>query len=201
MNPRWSLFLITTLAILLTSCASNIAKTPQNWPKAVTPKSDTCINLAGFYINRAIEAPTNKDAKFHKRNPKWAVYLSKLLVPYISSREFVEHMWADGIKLSNVENGKLTIILKKNNKQMFKTILREHTDFTCSSQGLVITDRSSPANMMGITQRFETINLAKGADGSILASDKEVDVGIAMLIPFTKKTIQRYRFLTMGSLE
>jgi hypothetical protein len=201
MNPRWSLLLITTLAILLASCASNIAKTPQDWPKAVIPKNDTCINLAGFYINRAIEAPTNKDTAFHERKPQWAVYLSKLLVPYIPSREFVEHKWADSIELSDVENGRFTIILKKNNKQIFKIILNEHTDFTCSSQGLVITGRSSPANMMGITERFETTTFTRGVDGSILVSEQEVDVGTAIVIPYVGKTIQRYRFLTMGSLE
>jgi len=178
---------------------NTIAQPPQEWPKAVSLPNDTCINLTGSYINKAVEAPDNADADWHKKRPSWSIYLSELLVPYIPTRDFVEHKWADTVELSGVEGGKLEIILKKNNKKIFQKTLNENAEFTCSPQGLVMKSRSSPDNMMGITERFEEKIFAKAVDGSILVSEQKTDVGVTMFIPNAGKVVQRYRFLPVDA--
>jgi len=178
---------------------NTIAQPPQEWSKDASLPNDTCINLTGSYTNKAVEAPTNAGADWHKKSPSWSIYLSELLVPYIPTRDFVEHKWADTIEVSGVEDGKLEIILKKNNKKIFNKILNENVEFTCSPQGLVMKGRSSPDNMMGVTERFEERTFSKAVDGSILVSKQKTDVGVIILIPYGEKVVQRYRFLPVDA--
>jgi hypothetical protein len=183
--------------LLLASCASNVAQAPQEWGKAEKIPTNTCVNLSGTYINRAIEAPDNEYKSFHEENPRWSVFLSELLVPYIPSRDFVKHNWADTVKLNGIHHQKLEVILKKNGKSIFKKTLNEYEDFECSEDGVIIkTNRNSP-NMMGITESFYKITVTKAIDGSILASNQKRDIGTIIVIPYTEKLIQRYKFSTV----
>ncbi len=194
------LFWIVILCIVLASCASKIAKVPQDWPKAVKgDDNNTCINLSGLYINKSIEAPDNYERKFHEKNQKWAAYLSGFLIPYIPTRGFVEHQWADIVELKGVIDNQLEVIMWKNDKQIYRNVLNDKKDFTCSARNLIIKSHYSPDNMMGISERFTTIELSRGYDGSILAELHESELGTVILIPYWDKKVQRYLFLPVVS--
>jgi len=200
MNQRL-LFPVLFSSLLFASCTNDIAKHPSDWAAVSKEQNAECINLNGIYINKAIEASTNQDKALHAKYPLLSVYLSELLVPFIPSRQYFEHKWADTIELKGVDKGKLKIILWKKNKQIFQTTLNNKSDFSCTSQYLVLTDTSSPENMMGVTERFEKTKFSKSVDGSILVSEQKTDVGLIVLIPYGEKTLQHYRFLSVSSLK
>ena len=194
------LFSIIILSILLASCVSMIAKTPQDWPETLKADgNNTCIDLSGQYVNKAIEAPDNYERKFHEKNQRWAVYLSGLLIPYIPTREFVKHQWADAVELKGVTDSQLEVIMWKNDKPIYRTVFNDKKDFTCSASSLIIKSHYSPDNMMGISKQFTAVELSKGYDGSILADSHENEVGTIILIPYWGKKVQRYLFLPAHS--
>ncbi len=200
MNQRL-LFPVLFSSLLFASCTNDIAKYPPDWAPVSKEQNAECINFSGIYINKAIEAPTNQDKALHTKYPSLSVYLSELLVPFIPSRQYFEHKWVDTIELKGIDNGTLKITLWEKDKQIFQTTLNNKSDFSCTSQYLVLTDTSNPENMMGVTERFEKTKFSKGVDGSILVSEQKTDVGLFALVPYGEKTLQRYKFLPAGSLK
>ena len=194
------LFSVIILCLLLASCASTIAKTPKDWPESAKDNGkNTCIDLSGVYVNKAIEAPDNYERKFHQKNQRWAVYLSGLMIPFIPTRDFVEHQWADTVELKGVIDNQLEIVMWKRDKPIYRTVINDKKDFTCSARSLIIKSHYGPDNMMGISEKFTAIELSKGYDGSILAEFHEDELGVIIVIPYWDKKTQRYLFLPVTS--
>ena len=200
MNYSKSLSIIF-LSFLLASCASAPVKRPEGWPDIVRRgDGDGCIDLSGLYVNKAIEAPDNHERTFHESNQRWAVYLSGLLIPYIPTREFVEHRWADTVELRSVENENLEVVMWRGDKAIYRAALHEEEeDFMCSADSLIVRSRYSPDNMMGISEVFITIELHRGSDGSILADSRENELGTIIVVPYWGKKVQSYLFLPAAS--
>lgn len=186
---------VICLSLGLESCANHISKIPPEWPSTINSVNNGCNNLSGTYINRAIEAPNNKEENFHRKNPRWAIYLSKLLVPYIPDRDIVEHRSVDTIELEGVDKNQLKISFKQKEKIIYTKLLSTKADFTCTSQALILENVTSPNNMMGISKEFSTISISKAVDGSIVASKKETEIGTIVVMPYREQVIQYYRFI------
>lgn len=193
-----SYLLIPIFSVLLTSCARDIAKYPLEWPDIATDNNRQCVSLSGSYDNKAIEAPTNLNRNFHEKNASWSIYLSKILIPYISDKDNFEHRLIDSVVLNSINAGKLEIQLEQNGKIKFKKTLNTQDDFVCTSQSVVLTGKTSPNNMMGISERFKNTTISNRVDGSLLAVVKETEVGTIVVIPYGEKLIQYYRFLPSG---
>jgi len=186
---------IIIICVLVTSCASNIAEYPHDWPKIMGDENRECVDLSGAYFNKAYDAPSNRDRDKHEKYKSWEIHLSKLLVPYIPERKNFKNEEAYIVEIKGVENDKLEMILKESGKIVYKKVLNKDKEFTCSSHYLEVKGRSSPENMMGITERFETTKYEKGDDGSLLVSVQETDIGTIVIVPYGEKVVQYYRFL------
>ena len=180
--------LLPFASFLLVSCVSDIAQFPSDWPEIAKTENARCIDLSGTYLNKGIGASTNKYRS--------EVRLSSLLLLYIPGREYSDHQRVDTVELKGVENGMLEIIFWEKKERFFQTRLGNENDFKCMSEFLLMSNSQGEITSMSIGVRSHNTKIARGTDGSILASDERKGAGLAFfLIPGGERKLLWYRFL------
>lgn len=189
--------LLTLLMVALSSCSS-VATLPNDWPQEASKSYDAdCVNLSGIYTNKAIGAPTNI--------VKNAIFLSEFLIPYIPTKDFIEHKWADTIELESIGYDKLRVTMWNNRKVIYETTIFTSPDdsgnhrFACKDGHLKISNTRNTSSEFGISITTKTIIVSSASDGSILIRKNKSEVGVAFfLLPGSYTEVQYYRFLPMS---
>jgi len=186
--------LMVFLAIFLASCVNiSVSQRPKQWKPVPGTPENICANLAGTYLNKAIEAPDNQD-RVRNENLGKSIFLSEILVQYIPWKYFARHTWTDTVSLEYIDKEQLEVIFEKNGKNIFRKMFKKNEDFECSSGGLIFSETSNRSNEFGLDIRFEKKIITKSLDGSLIVTFQKEDVGVAILIPGYSRIVQRYKF-------
>jgi len=202
-TPSNMFLLLVILIGMLTSCASsNVATYPDSWAEPVTAFKDACPDISGEFENKAIDAQSNERYDEHQKHPE---FLSDFLTTGRLLNGY-KHKWITKVKLSKVENGKLTAQFYKTDKIIFSKSFSLTKDFICTDKGIVFEYSYNKAyEIGGGGHRTMQKVLSKTQDGSLVLQDSFIETGLALPllvpVPFRNKNVSIYKFNHIGAVQ
>jgi len=182
------------LIFVLTSCStSKIAQYPKSWKKSALIYGESCANISGTYENEGIDAPSNKDVKWHQKHP---IFLSNFFTdgPLVNG---YKQKWITHIKFSEVKGKKLTAEFYKKEKLIYSKIFVIKEDFLCTTEGIVFESSYNKVYEIGggFGHRVTKLIFTKTKDNSLLLTKDFSEKGLALvLVPFSEKVVSLYKF-------
>lgn len=187
----------------LTSCAtSNVATYPDSWAEPVTKSKDACPDIAGEFENKAIDAPSNEQYRFHQNHP---VFLSDFLTSGLLLDGY-KHKWITKVKLSKIKEGRMTAQFYKIDKIIHSKSFTLEKDFICTEKSIVFESSYTKIYEIGggIGRRVTKLILSKNKGGALLLTEDFSESGIASVlipIPSSQKKVSMYRFNNIGKMQ